>query len=360
MKKVILVLILLFIPISVNAFSSSAKGVVLMDTDSNRVLYSKNPHYVSSVASISKIMTAVVVIENSDIEKEVTIGEEVLKAHGSAIYIKEGEKLKIKDLLYGLMLRSGNDAAVSLATKVGGSVENFVNLMNKKAKEIGMTDTTFHNPSGLDDDEEGNYSSAYDMALLMSYAMQIDAFKEIVQTKYYKLKTNKNVYEWKNKNKLLFTYKYTTGGKTGFTKKARRTLVSSASKDNLNLTVVTINDGNDFKEHVSLYEEAFNTYQNYQILNKGIVSILGETYYKDNELYYKNDFTYPLTESEKEVINLKFKLEKKRNVKNNDKVGEAIIYIGEKKVHSENIYFKDKKTELTFWDKIKNFVLGKS
>ncbi len=360
MKKIALFLMLLCLPISVNAFSSSAKATVLMDTDSNRVLYSQNPHYVQSVASISKIMTAIIALENENIEQTVTVGKEVLDAHGSAVYIKIGEKIKLKDLIYGLMLRSGNDAAIVIATYVGGNVQNFVKLMNEKAKELGMNDTTFNNPHGLDDDEEGNYSSAYDMALLMSYAMQNENFRGIVKTKYYKLKTNKNVYEWKNKNKLLFNYKYATGGKTGFTKKARRTLVTSASKDNLNLTVVTIQGGQDFKDHESLYEEAFNTYQNYQIFDKGTVSILGEDYYAKNELYYKNDFTYPMTETEKESINLKFKIEKKRDVKNNDKVGQAEVYIGDKKVHTENIYVKLEKTKLSFWDKIKNFFAGKS
>lgn len=346
----------MFIPLTVNAFNSSAKSVVLMDMDSKRVIYSENPHYTASVASISKIMTAIVAIENSDIEKEITVGKEVLKAHGSGIYIKQGEKLKLKDLLYGLMLRSGNDAAVVIATHVGGSVSDFVKLMNEKAKKLEMTDTTFNNPSGLDDDEEGNYSSAYDMALLMSYAMQNDDFREIVKTKYYKLKTNKNVYEWKNKNRLLFDYQYTIGGKTGFTKKAGRTLVTSASKNDLNLTVVTIRDGNDFKDHEDLYEETFNNYQNYKILNKGTLSILGEDYYKDNQLYLKQDFSYPMTESEKNSVKLKFKLEKKREYKNKDKIGVAQIYIGNKKIHTENIYVKLEKEKLSLLEKLKRFL----
>ena len=177
MKKLLLIL-LLFLPFKVWAYSSSAKAVILMDMDSGRVLYGKNVHYVQSVASISKIMTAIVAIENSDIEKEVIVGDEVLKAYGSGIYIQIGEKLKIKDLLYGLMLRSGNDAALAISVAVAGNTEKFVSLMNEKAKEIGMKNTEFNNPSGLDE-EKGNFSSAYDMALLMSYAMKNKEFKKI-------------------------------------------------------------------------------------------------------------------------------------------------------------------------------------
>ena len=359
-KKVLLFLILLCLPFSVNAFNSSAKSVVLMDMDSKRVLYSENPHYTGSVASISKIMTAIIAIENGKLDKEIKVGDEVLKAYGSAIYLKVGEKMKLEDLLYGLMLRSGNDAALVIATHIAGTEKKFVQMMNDKAKEIGMSDTTFKNPHGLDEQDGGNISSAYDMALLMSYAMQNEDFKEIVKTKYHTVKTNKNVYKWKNKNKLLFNYKYTIGGKTGFTKKARRTLVTAASNNDLNLTVVTIQDGSDFKDHEALYEEAFASYKSYKILDKGIISILGEDYYKNNELYLKNDFTYPLTESEKETINLKFELEKKRDYKNNDKVGIAEVHVGDKIVHTEDIYVKLDKTRLSFFDKLKNFFTNNS
>ena len=354
-KKVLLFLILLCLPFSVQAFSSNAKAVVLMDMDSKRVLYSENPHYTQSVASISKVITAILAIENGKLDKTIKVGDEVLKAYGSAIYLKVGEKMKLEDLLYGLMLRSGNDAALVIANNIAGSEEKFVKMMNDKAKELGMSDTTFNNPHGLDEEDDGNISSAYDMALLMSYAMKNEDFKEIVKAKYHTVKTNKNTYKWKNKNKLLFNYKYTIGGKTGFTKNARRTLVTAASNNDLNLTVVTIQDGSDFSDHEKLYEEAFNSYKNYQILNSGSISILGEDYYKNNELYLKNDFTYPLTDSEKETINLKFELEKKRDYKNDDQVGNVQIHVGDKIVHTEDIYVKLDKTKLSFFDKLKNF-----
>ncbi|MBR3362725.1 MAG: D-alanyl-D-alanine carboxypeptidase [Bacilli bacterium] len=344
MKKIILLLILL-IPFNVNAFSTTAKGTILMDIDSGRVLYAKNPHYAQSVASISKIMTAIIALENADIKKKVTIGNEVLKSYGSGIYIRPKEKIKLEDLIYGLMLRSGNDAALAIAYSVSKNQEEFVKLMNEKAKKLKMTDTTFNNPSGLDEKEEkGNYSSAYDMALLMSYAMKNKEFRKITGTQKHIVKTNKNTYVWHNKNKLLKTYEYTTGGKTGFTKKAKRTLVTSAKHNNLNLTIVTINDGNDWLDHKKLYIEAFKKYKSYTFLDKGIITVLGEDYYNNDTLFIKKDLKYPLLETEKESITLKYSLKKLRKYKNNDKVGNASLYIGEKEVNKVNIYIKKGKT----------------
>jgi len=347
--------LILFIPLNVQAFDTNAKSAILMDMDSKRILYAKDIHYTQSVASISKIMTAIVAIEEKDINDEVIIGDEILKAYGSGIYVKQGEKIKLEDLIYGLMLRSGNDAAVSIATYVSGSIDDFVKKMNEKAKKIGMKNTTFNNPSGLDENEfKGNISSAYDMALLMSYAMKNEEFKKITSAKSHTVKTNMNTYKWKNKNKLIHTYKYTIGGKTGFTKKAKRTLVTAASKNNLNLVVVTINDGSDFSDHEKLYEEAFETYMNYKILKKGTTSILGEDYYENDRLYLKENFKYPLLESETETLSLKFELEKNENYKNNDKIGKALVYLGDKKIGTRNIYV-EKKEELSFFQKIKNW-----
>ena len=259
MKKIILIITLL-LPFIVKGISTTAQSAILMDTDNNRIIYSKNIHEVSSVASISKIMTAVLAIESGKLDEEVKINSSINKAYGSAIYIKIGEKMKLRDLIYGLMLRSGNDAALAIADYVGGSVDNFVIMMNHKAKEIGMKNSKFNNPSGLDEDK-ANYSTAYDMAILTSYAMKISDYRKIVKTKEYKLETNKNNYIWHNKHKLLRLYKYTTGGKTGYTKIAKRTLVTTASKDNTNLVAVTLNDGNDFKDHMDLFDYGFDNYK---------------------------------------------------------------------------------------------------
>lgn len=349
MKKLFLLLVLLF-PFKIFAFSSNAVSTVLIDMDSGRILYANNAHHVQSVASISKIMTAVVALENTNIKKKIVVGDEILKAYGSGVYIKQGERLTIEDLLYGLMLRSGNDAAISIASHVSLDVSKFVDKMNDKAKSLSMDDTVFNNPSGLDE-EKGNFSSAYDMALLMSYAMRNDEFRKIVGTKVYTLKTNKNVYKWRNKNKLLFSYRYTTGGKTGFTKKAKRTLVTSAFKDGLNLAVVTINDGSDWKDHESLYEEAFSKYTNYLILSKGNLSIPFDDYYNDDKLYIKNDVSYPLLEGEKDSVRVKYELDKRRSYKSGDKVGYVKVYLDDKLVKSEKIYVKCVKSKRLSWFK---------
>lgn len=338
MKKLCF-LFLFLIPFKVYAFGSNAKSAILMDMDSGRILYGKDINYTQSVASISKIMTAISVIEKVDIEKEIVVGDEVLKSYGSGIYVKKGEKLKIKDLLYGLMMRSGNDAALVLAYNTSGSLEKFVDLMNEKAVKIGMKNTVFKNPSGLDEEDGGNISSCYDMALLMSYAMKNKNFKKIVSRKKYFLKTNMNVYKWTNKHKLLYSYKYMTGGKTGYTKIAKRTLVSTASKDGLNLVAVTINDGSDFKDHVNLFDEAFNNYNNYLLVKKGEINIPGEDYYK-KRFYIKNNISYPLSVDEKNIIKIKYELKKLRNYKNNSKVGVIKMYLGDEIIDKENIYLR--------------------
>ena len=347
MKKIILIITLLF-PFVVKGISTSATSAILMDTDNNRIIYSKNIHEVRSVASISKIMTAVLAIESGKLDDEVKINSSINKAYGSAIYIKIGEKMKLRDLVYGLMLRSGNDAALAIADYVGGSVDNFVTMMNHKAKEIGMKNSKFNNPSGLDEDK-ANYSTAYDMAILTSYAMKLSDYRKIAKTKEYKLETNKNNYIWHNKHKLLKLYKYTTGGKTGYTKIAKRTLVTTASKDNNNLVAVTLNDGNDFKDHMDLFDYGFENYKSYSILKKGYINIYNENYYKDYNLYIKEDFKYILDDSEKESINIKYKLKKIKKIKDRENVGSVIVNLGDKQIYTEPIYAKIKTKNKKKW-----------
>lgn len=355
MKKIIAVIFLLCIPFSVKAIGTSATSAILMDQDSGRILYAEDIHNVRSVASISKVMTALLAVESGRLSNKVTIGDEIASSYGSGIYIKKGEILTLEDLVYGLMLRSGNDASLAIAHYVGGSIEKFVEQMNEKAVEIGMKNTTFHNPNGLDDEEEGNYSTAYDMAVLMSYAMQNEDFKKIVGTKKYKLKTNMNTYIWYNKNKLLSQYEYATGGKTGFTKKARRTLVTTASKDDLNLVVVTLNDGNDFQDHKNLFEYGFSNYTNYQVLEKGPLELEDE-YYANYKVYIKNNISYPLQKSEKDSLNIKYELIKNQKIKGQTEIGTLYLYLGDKEVKQEPIYatlIEQKKD--SFFTKIKKW-----
>ena len=353
MKKVLLffILCLIFIP-KVNCSTSSAHSYVLMDAETGRVLDSKNMNDKSLIASITKIMTAVIAIESNKLDEIITVDESILSAYGSGIYIQVGEKMSLKDMLYGLMLRSGNDAAVMIATYVAGSEESFVGLMNDKAKKIGMKNTVFVNSSGLDNTDSGNYSTAYDMALLTKYAMQYDIYREIVKTKEYTVKTNYKTFVWHNKNKLL-NYDYVTGGKTGYTEKAGRTLVSTASKDNINLIVVTIRDSDDWNTHIELYNYAFANYTAYKVLNKDNFYVIGDTYYNNN-LYIKEDLYVPLKNSEKGMLISKIKLEKLKNYEENDKVGYIEIYIDEDLLTTKDIYV-NKKVEnkiQSFWSKL--------
>ena len=346
---------MLIFPFKIAAIDTSATSAILMDMDSNRIIYSKNIHNIRSVASISKIMTAHVAIKYGNIKQKVIIGDEILKAYGSGIYIKQGEKMTLQDLLYGLMLRSGNDAALSIAKNVAGSTEAFVAKMNQEAKAIGMKNTTFNNPSGLDE-EEGNFSTSYDMALLMSEAMKNSMFRKITGTKVYKLDTNKNNYVWTNKNKLLRTYKYSTGGKTGFTVKARRTLVTTAKKNNLNLVVVTLNDGNDFLDHKELFEYGFKYYKSYDILKKGNFNIPQDEYYKNYNFYLKDSFKYSLLEKEKDNIILKIDLDKKRDINVKKPVGKINVLLGEDVIHTQDIFVVKKEEKKNFIDKLIDWI----
>jgi len=346
MKKLVVIisLVLFLIPMNTYAIGESATSITVMDTDTGRVLYSKNQNEERLIASITKIMTAIVAIESGKLNDVVVVDDSILKAYGSGIYIEIGEQIKLEDLVYGLMLRSGNDAALMIAKYVSGSVEDFAKNMNDKAEKIGMKNTKFFNPHGLDEETE-NVSTSYDMALLTSYAMQNEVYKKIAGTKSYKVTTDKKTYVWKNKNKLMFDYEYATGGKTGFTKKARRTLVTTASKNNMNVVVVTLNDPDDFSEHKEAFNYVFDNYTKYRILNKKTFEVKNNKF--SGKLYIKNDYYFTLKENEKDKLTLNVKLEKKeKNIKNNI-AGIVEVMFDNKKIHEEKIYLErmGKKTE---------------
>ena len=256
----------------------SATSYIVMEQSTNKILEGNNYDEQRSVASISKIMTAIVAIENIDINKIVKVPSEINKVYGSSIYLKVDQQITIKDLLFGLLLRSGNDAAITLAISVCKSVDKFVRLMNDKAIELKLTNTYFSNPHGLDEMDSGNISTAYDMALIYSYCMKNEIFKSIVSRKTYG--------NFVNKNKLIRNYSYCTGGKTGYTQKAKRTLVTSASKDNINLIIVTLNCGNDFNTHQNIYEHYFNNYTSIKVLNKGENSFDNTSFVCKQDYYF--------------------------------------------------------------------------
>ncbi len=338
MKKIIILVILMYIN------NVSASSMIAYDMDTNQILYSNNIHEKRPVASISKIMTAIIACESGKLDDIVTIGDEINKSYGSGIYISIGEQMSLRDLIYGLMLRSGNDASLAIAKYLGGTIENFVDMMNDKAQEIGMNNSLYNNPNGLDDNG-GNISTAYDMALLTSYAMKNDEYKEIVRTKSYTVKTNMNYYKWKNKNKLLFSYKNITGGKTGYTKIAKRTLVTTAFKNGMNIVVVTLNDGDDFNNHKKMYEELFSKYKKYQILKNGDISIVN---LNDKKSYYVNEsFNYDLDDIDKDNIIIEFKPISSKNI-----AGKVRILLFDKELFNTDVYINDGK-KVTFWQNLK-------
>lgn len=279
--------ILIFICLIMSLFSKQnvyadenifARSYVVMEQNSGKLLESKDCNLQRSVASVSKIMTAIIALESEDLFKSVVVGNEIDQVVGSSLYLEKGCKINIIELVYGLLLRSGNDAAVIIATNIGGSVDEFVRKMNEKARDIGMKNTHFSNPSGLDMFDDGNISTSYDLALLMQYCMQNKTFREINATKHYKSSLKGS---WANKHKLIQNYEYAIGGKTGYTKKAKRTLITSARKEEMELIVVTLDCGSDFSFHKNKFEKYFNEYAYIKFLDIGKNNILNYEFYSD-------------------------------------------------------------------------------
>ena len=312
MKKII-VFFLLFLLFPYNIFATdnseikiSSPNAIVMEQSTKRVLYRKDDRRKAKIASTTKIMTAIVVIENSDIKDNVKISKKAALTGGSTVGLKEGSDVGINSLLYGMLLKSGNDCAVALAEYVGGSVENFVNMMNKKAYEIGAKDTLFTNPHGLDTDK--NYSTAYDLALIMCYAKQNETLSKIMNTKTITLNFGNSSKYLANTNKLLFTHEYCDGGKTGFTNIANRCLVLSATKDDLKIVAVILGAPTTeirFSDGKTLLNYALDNYK-MEDLSDTINWYIDIPVIKGNIYSYVKKFEIneklPLKEGEKEKI----------------------------------------------------------
>lgn len=277
----------------------SAQSAILMDADTGRVLVEKNADQQRLIASTTKIMTALVVCEQCNVLDRVRIPKEAVGVEGSSMYLQEGEVLTVQELLYGLMLRSGNDAATALAIYCGGTVEGFAQLMNDKAHQLGLHDSHFENPHGLD--SPGHYSTARDMAKLASYAMDNPIFAKTVSAK--TVTVGQRV--MRNHNKLLWQVEGADGVKTGYTKAAGRILVSSAVREGRRLVAVTMNAPNDWQDHKLLLEEGFGRYTQKCLVSKGdvlgIADIAGGT--KGGvQLLAGEDFIYSVTQQEQVQI----------------------------------------------------------
>lgn len=234
--------------------ADSAQSAIVLDAISGRTLYAKSSNAKSLIASTTKIMTALLICEKCNVLDQMRIPKEAVGIEGSSMYLQEGELLTLQELLYGLMLSSGNDAAVALALYCCGSIEEFANLMNDKARLLGLNGTHFENPNGLD--SPNHYSTAEDLAKLAAYAMDNPVFAKTVSTKTISAGSR----FLRNHNKLLWLYPGADGVKTGYTKAAGRILVSSAVKNQRRLIAVTINDPNDWHDHSSLLDKAFSEY----------------------------------------------------------------------------------------------------
>ncbi|OAB32657.1 peptidase M15 [Paenibacillus macquariensis subsp. defensor] len=278
-----------------NGVSTHAQAASLMDVTSGRVLFTKHGDDELRIASLTKIMTAIVAIEYGQMNKPVKVSKNAYAKEGSSIYLKLGEQMGLENMLYGLMLRSGNDAATAIAEHVGGSEEGFVYLMNAKAKELGLKHTHFMNPHGLD--AEGHYSSANDLATMTAYAMHIPMFKEIVKTPVKKVPNPNEAwdYKWDNKNKMLRFYDGADGVKTGYTKKAFRCLVSSATRNGQQLVSVTINDGDDWNDHGKMLDYGFAYFPLVHLIERG-------QKVEGHELVTSQSFSYPVAIGEESAI----------------------------------------------------------
>jgi len=341
MKKILILLIILY-PIKVFSINDTSHSSIVMDIDSGRILYQHDSNTERLIASTTKLMTFLVTVSYAydKLDSEVTVGEEVLKMYGTNMYLSLNERLTLKDLLYGLILRSGNDASVVISKYVAGDIDNFVYLMNLKAIEIGMTNTKFSNPHGLDE-ETKNYSTAYDLGVLTRYLfLNYPIFKEIAGTKYYDFKSNLKSYNLVNRSKIIFTYKNILTAKNGYTPNSGKCLVTTASNNDLNLLIVTLDDFDIYSNHERLYNYYFNKYKNKVILNKDT--------FKVPNYYIKNNYSYPLTKEEITKIDTQILLDNKNN-------GTVEVLLDNKIIHKEVLYKIENKNN-SLLNKIKKYL----
>ncbi len=343
------------------AYAYTEKGMAVIDRDSGRVLYSYNENARLPMASTTKIATCITVIENCDnLDEEITIPDVAIGVEGSSIYLKKGEKLTVRELLYGLMLRSGNDCAVALAVKVGGSVENFADMMNKTAKKAGAENTNFTNPHGLHDDN--HYTTALDLAKISAYAMKNADFYEIVSTKQKRIPYGEEEYDrvLLNKNKILSLVKGADGIKTGYTKKAGRCLVSSATREGMNVICVVLNCPDMFARSESLLNLAFDEYSLEEVVGNYSVT---EAYVKNGktdrvELALTKNFVYPLKKGEKE--RLEIRISEVENliapVKKATKNGKIEVFLDKQLIFSDNLFTIYNVDSKSLWDKLKDIL----
>jgi D-alanyl-D-alanine carboxypeptidase (penicillin-binding protein 5/6) len=344
-KRLFIILIVVFSIFIGNKKTSSIaladnSSEIVIESSTNRVLYEQNARSKKYMASTTKILTALVTILNANMSDIITVNNETIGVEGSSIYLEAGEKLSVKDLLYGLMLRSGNDCAETLAVYCSGSIENFAKLMNETARNCGATNSNFINPHGLHDDN--HYTTAKDLALITSVAMKNQQFREIVSTKSVKIPfTTRDTYRYLvNKNKMLKDFEGSTGVKTGYTKKAGRCLVSSCVRNGMELICVVLNCPQMFERSQALLSDSYAKYQNTLLIDSD--NIVGFSSYQGHEysLCVKNDVILPLTQNEQKSVKIKYNYPKNLTCmpNNENEIGYAEIYCENNLIFKEKIY----------------------
>lgn len=338
-----LVLIILFFACEFTLIQAmpdvSAQAYIVMDQESGRIIKAHNSHLKLPIASTTKIMTALLAIDTlENLNKKIEVPPECTGLEGSSIYLQPKQRVSVIDLLYGAMLRSGNDAAETLAKFAGrNNPKGFISMMNEKAKELGAHNTNFVNASGLHDPD--HYSIAYDLALISSYAMKNDTFKEIARAHEYKAKTMNSFFY--NKNKVVHQYKYGTGIKIGFTKAAGRCLVASAEKEGAEVITVLLNDGNWFNDSYRIFDWVFENYKSYSIIEKDqFVTYTGEGL----PVFTDDSYRCILTEEEKDRIRFEPLLLPQHIVDRSRTIicGTYNIYLGEDLIHTGNLISKQR------------------
>ena len=339
----LILLCFFMLSLSADAQGISAKGAVLIEADGNEVIFEQHKDLKLPMASTTKIMTALVVLENCQCDQEVLIEPHMTGIEGSSIYLQAGEILTVSDLLHALMLESANDAAVALAFTVGGSIEGFATLMNEKACSLGLTSTHFTNPHGLDDDE--HYTTAYELALITKEALKNPTFAEIVST--YKhcipLNNGEGTRVLVNHNKLLRSYDGAVGVKTGYTKRCGRCLVSYAKRNGVSLICVTLGDPNDWHDHKVLLDRGFDEYESVTLAEENSYKIsLNVVNSEKNTFIARNASPLHVTlkKGEKNSINAVTEIKRMyfAPVKKGDFVGRIVFYNNDKEIGIVPLY----------------------
>lgn len=313
----VLIFLLIFLTCQINVTEAipdiNAQSYIVIDSESGRIIGSRNAEQKLPIASTTKILTTILAIENiENIEQIIEVPAECTGIEGSSIYLMPKQMVSIKDLLYGTMLRSGNDAATTLAAYAGRRNDGgFIEMMNKKAAELGAYNSNFANPHGLHN--ENHYSTAYDLALISRHAMKNRIFKEISSAEKYKA-TSMNTFFF-NKNKVVHQYEYGNGIKIGYTKSAGRCLVASAEKDGTEIIVVVLNDNNWFQDSYKIFDWAFENYKSYNIVEKD--QFVGRTT-EGKPVFISESFSYLLTEEEKDKISFKYDITLPHVLNNSD------------------------------------------